>query len=126
MQNFEVFIPITLFTITGVILYYWLKSRHELKMAILEKGTNADELKYLLGSYKKFYNKQSPAKWGLILISIGLAIITGSIFQSITYMEEEITFGLVFLFPGIALLFYYHTIGKKIDTDITSDSQAQK
>jgi hypothetical protein len=126
MSNYEAFIPITMFTIIGVIVFYWLKSRHELKMAILEKGTNADELKYLLGSYKRFYNKQSPAKWGMVLISVGLAVITGTILQTFANFEEGITFGLVLLFPGLGLLFYYHTIGKKIDEYALDDKEVKE
>ena len=122
-MGIEVLIPITMFSLVGVITFYWLKTRHELRMSIIEKGTRGDELKYLLGSFKRMSNKYSPAKWGILLISVGLAIIIGIILQTYGDFEEGIIFGLIFLFPGLGLLVYYQLFGKKIDENIINENR---
>ena len=80
-------------------------------MLIIEKGTGADELKYLLGGLKRKSNPFTNVKWGMILASVGLAIILGNLYNGVH--QEAVTGGMVFLFPGLALVFYYLLFGKK-------------
>lgn len=105
---FGIMIPITLFIVTGIVIYYLIKTRHQERMAIIERGAEGEALQYLSGKQKdKTADPSRWVKWGFILIAIGLAILIGNQF------DEEVTFGLIFMLPGIGLLLYYAMFGKK-------------
>ena len=105
----EIFIPIGFFALVAFIFYSFFKYRIE-KQALLDKNITAESLKEILGktSRIKFLNEESAAKWGIILIALGLAILIGIQFT------DEVMLGFIFLFPGIGLLFYYYFIAKKV------------
>ena len=105
-ETFAILIPIVLTLSTAVVIFLYLSNRTKERMALIEKSSNHEDLKLLFA--KKQTSDPSAyrvAKWGIIFVSVGLAIITGILLQP--YVAEEITFGLVFLFPGIGLLVYY-------------------
>lgn len=54
-------------------------------------------------------------KWGLVLIAIGLALTIGNMFPY--QVSEEMTFGLGFLFAGLAFLIYYFIAKRMSETD---------
>ncbi len=104
-------VPITFFITAGFIVYYTLHTRNMERMKIIEQGVSGDDLKKLLGQIeKKPGDPLTMAKWGIILISVGLAILICAFVDS--RLQEEITIGLIFLFPGIGLLIYYRLFGK--------------
>lgn len=110
-----ILIPITFFIVSGFVLYFFLKSRHQERMLLIEKGVGGDDLKYLLGGIYPKGNGTASAKWGILLVSVGLAIMTGLYLQE--FMAEEIMAGVLFLYPGIGLLIYYRLFGKKKTDD---------
>lgn len=105
----EIIIPIVLFGCTAFILYYFLRFRYLERQAILEKGMTADEIKEVFKKHpkSKVTNGTNTAKWGIILITIGLAILIG------TQFSDEVMLSLIFMLPGIGLLIYYKFIFKK-------------
>ncbi len=114
-----ILVPITFFITTGFIIYYVLRTRNMERMKIIEQGVSGDDLKNLLGqTEKKPGDPITMAKWGIILISVGLAILIGAFVDS--HIQEEITISLIFLFPGIGLLIYYRLFGK-INQDLKND-----
>lgn len=116
-----IFIPIILTLSTAVIFYLYLSNRNKERMALIEKATDHNDLKLL-------FTKRQPtepsanrvAKWGIIFISIGLAVICGVLLEP--YVGETITFGLVVLFIGLGLLVYYSKF-KDAVIDLSSDKQ---
>jgi hypothetical protein len=106
MNSGEFLIPITFFAAIAAVLYNFIKSRHSERMAIIEKGLNEEQLKYLLKSKKgMFVHSGWSVKLGAVLIGVGLAVIIGSM---VPYdIQNEITTGLVFMLPGIGLLLVY-------------------
>jgi Domain of unknown function (DUF6249) len=105
MNGGEFLIPITFFAAIAAVLYNFIKSRHNERMAIIEKGLNEEQLKYLLRHKKGFLVNGWSIKLGAFLIGIGLAVIIGTFVPG--YMQDEITVGLIFMFPGIGLLLVY-------------------
>jgi len=107
-----ILIPIILIVITGIVIFYYIKTRHEERMVILDKGADKDQLEYLFRETKRERNPLSIIKYGLILVSIGLAIIGG------TYIDqphdEEMMAAFMFVFPGISLIFFYF-ISRKLE-----------
>lgn len=107
-----IFIPITFFVVTGVIIYYFFKARHEERMQVIEKGLQGEQLDYFLKTRQRDSNLLANIKYGLMLISIGLAIFLGTFAPS--HQQEEITFGFIFLLPGISLIIYYAIAKKQV------------
>lgn len=114
MQTEEILIPITLFVSIAVVLYNFVKTRHAERMAIIEKGLNEDQLKYLLNTKKKEVSLDSwSLKFGAILVGVGIAVIIGSL---VPYdIQDEITVGSIFLLPGIGLMLVYKYTYDKIE-----------
>lgn len=110
----EILIPIVMFASIAFILYYYFRYRYLERQAIIEKGMTADEIKEVFKKLPKHKtsNETNMAKWGIILIAIGLAILIG------TQFSDEVMLSLIFILPGIGLLLYYKFIFKKeIKTD---------
>ncbi|MBN1406936.1 MAG: hypothetical protein JW956_04065 [Calditrichaceae bacterium] len=105
----EIFIPIVLFVSIAFILYSYLRYRYLERQAILEKGMSIEELKEIFKSTAKSKNESGAnmAKWGIILIAIGLAILIGS------YFSDEVMGALIFILPGAGLLLYYKLFATK-------------
>ncbi len=106
----EILIPITFFIAVSIVIYQYFHGRHLEKMKIIEKGVGGDELKHLLGHYKKNSDNLNLVKFGIILIGIGLAILIGNFMPEES--NEQVTLSLIFLFPGIGLLIFYHFFQK--------------
>lgn len=104
----EVFIPITLFSATAFVLFFFFRYRYLERQAIIEKGISGEELKEMFKKHpkQKTKNDANLAKWGIILIAIGLAILIG------TQFSDEVMLALIFIFPGIGLLLFYKFILK--------------
>jgi uncharacterized membrane protein len=105
----EILIPIVMFASIAFVLYYYFKYRYLERQAIIEKGISAENVKDVLkkSPKQKTTNEANLAKWGIILIAIGLAILIG------TQFSDEVMLGLIFIFPGVGLLIYYSFIVKK-------------
>ena len=106
----EILIPIVMFASIAFVLYYYFKYRYLERQAIIEKGINTEDAKEVLkkSPKQKVTNEANLAKWGIILIAVGLAILIG------TQFSDEVMLALIFIFPGIGLLLYYTFILKKV------------
>lgn len=103
-------IPIAFF----VFIAYMVKivSENRTRRFLIEKGQVNENVKFLF-SDRFSYSVPSSLKWGMVLIAIGAAIIIGRILDAAlpsTYGEfdgEAMTFALMFIFGGVALIVYY-------------------
>lgn len=101
-MNYDMFIPITIFISIAFVLFFYLRYRFMERQALIEKGMGGEDLKNYLSKHQKGeIHGTNVAKWGILAISIGLAILIGR------YFEDAVLVGLIFLFPGIGLLIYY-------------------
>lgn len=102
----ELFVPIAFFASIAFILYYYFRYRYLERQALIEKGANVEELKDILKKYPRqhTYHTANMAKWGIIFIAIGLAILIGN------YFSDVVMLALIFIFPGIGLLLFYKFI----------------
>lgn len=105
-ETIAVFIPFVMMIGLFYVTYTYITYRAKERMALIEKVENPEDLKLIFSKPKSSEpSLYRNAKWGIVFISFGLALVTGFILQP--YFGEEIIFGLVFLFPGIGLLVYY-------------------
>jgi ABC-type Fe3+-siderophore transport system permease subunit len=111
MHGGEMFIPITFFAAVVLILWVYFTNRNKERMALIEKGGNAD-------MFRTKGNRLSSLKWGMLLVGIGIGILFGNIIETTTALEEETAyFSMIFLFGGIALISYYLIAGKLENKD---------
>jgi len=107
-MNGEVFIPITMFASTALILWVFLSNRNKERMALIEKGADAS-------MFKSKNNKLSTLKWGMLFMGIGIGILLGNILKNNSDLEEPVSYlSMIFLFGGTALISYYVLAGKII------------
>ena len=107
-----ILIPIFFFVISGIVVFYYIRARHEERMVILEKGADKEQLEYLFRETKREHNPLNVVKYGLILASIGLAIMSGTIIDHPN--DDEMIAAFMFLLPGISLILFYF-ISRKLE-----------
>ena len=105
-----ILVPIILFVVIGWIIK--VLSDNNLKRQLIQQGKLDENAKYLyLDKYENIV--PSSLKWGMVLISLGLAIFLGKIisatdFGGFRYHDEEaLTFALMFIFGGVSLIVYH-------------------
>jgi hypothetical protein len=104
------FITMIIFIVT------FFKTRHTERMALINSGRTA----------KVFQGNDSDTnqalKFGLILLSVGLGLLVGMIFDSIFDTEPAAVFVCILIFGGISLIFYHSYInGKNKATELPHD-----
>ncbi len=114
----EAMIPITVtmtfFALIGLIFYYYTTTRHKERMAMLEKGFSAEQIRSIA---HRMFTGQSPIgslKWGIIILTVGLAIIVGNFLHTVYQVDESIIAGLIFLFGGLGLVIFYFIAARKM------------
>ncbi len=107
-----VFVPIIMFLVIGVIWIYALKTRNQERMSLIEKGIDPQ----WLFAKKKAGSQIASAKWGMLLIGLGLGLCAGLILSRGLSESDRtgIVFGSIFLFGGMGLLAFYLIFGKKV------------
>ena len=100
-----------MFVAIALVLYYYLKARHTERMAIIEKGVDQEQLNFLLKKNTDNGRNTGSFKLGAVLVGVGLALLASPL-APIRH-EGPFIAGLVFIFPGIALLFVYWMLAKK-------------
>jgi len=107
-MNSDIFIPLIIFGFFAYVIK--ILSDNRVRNRLIEKGMVDEKVKFL---YLDTFHKRnfSSLKWGMVLIALGLALFIGEILPE--HNQEEMTFGLMLLFAGIAFLIYYF-LSKKI------------
>ncbi|MCY7363566.1 MAG: DUF6249 domain-containing protein [Ignavibacteria bacterium] len=119
MGNIEALIPIfgIIFTfgIPGIIIFWWIYTKHREKMRLIEQGLSPDEVKaYFADTNTKPKNPYSSLKWGILLTFLGIGIFLANLFEGMYDLDEGVTMGIVVLSAGIGFLVYYAVESSKI------------
>jgi ABC-type Mn2+/Zn2+ transport system permease subunit len=114
----EVLVPftaiLTFFTLIGLIFYYHTTTRHKERMAMLEKGFSADQIRSIAHRVFKGRSPLGSLQWGIIILAVGLAIIVGNFLRTVYNVDESVIAGLIFLFGGLGLVIFYFIAAKKM------------
>jgi len=95
-------------TVFGI-MYVHYTTRNKERLALIEKGADAS----LFNTGKEGKGSVNWGKFalkiGMLFMGIGLGIITGAIFESLSVFPEEEPgyFSMIFIFGGVALVLYY-------------------
>ena len=93
-------------------------SDNRLRRLIVQQGEVNENVKYLFSN--KFSLAVPPSlKWGMVLIAIGLAIVVAKIVDAFARVDDSLTFALMFIFGGVALIIYY-----RIGTRMLKESES--
>lgn len=104
-----IIVPFIVFSCTFGIVFVFLTTRNKERLALIEKGQNAD----LFNNSGK--NQRWPLKLGILSIGVAAGIITGNMLSGAGMLEEEVAFPFsIFLFAGIALVVSY-LVNAKLD-----------
>jgi hypothetical protein len=101
------------FTSISILLGSYIFTRHRERVGMIEKGMKSDEIKalYAMGSHN--VNPLSSLKWGILFVSVGLAILLGMFLHSSYGAEGGVYPGLIVLFAGIGLVVFYAIARKR-------------
>ena len=108
----EILVVFIIFGSVGAVIWKFLDGRHHERMAMIDKGVKADELK---GSLPRFrISPLANLKWGLFFSSIGLGILVATYMNETLRWEESVFPSMIFLFGGAALILFYNIAKKKV------------
>ena len=99
----EVLIPIVVFGFAFATIYVFLTIRNKERMALIEKGANAELFKG-----KPIPTQYLALKFGLFFVGIALGVLVGSLLDTYTGLDEGpcYLFG-IFFFGGLGLVAGY-------------------
>lgn len=113
MRTGEVFIPIIFFLSVAGIWVWIVYTRHRERMFMMEKGLDSKDMKALYERSSKI-NPLSSLKWGMIFVSIGLAVLVSIWMRENYVMNDGIIPGMMALFAGAGLVGFYLLVNKKV------------
>ena len=130
MGGVEALIPMVAivftFGIPGVIIFWWLYTKHRERMRLIEKGLTPEEVKaYFTETNNKPRNPYSSLKWGILLTFLGIGIFLANLFEGIYDLEEGVMMGIIVLSSGIGFLVYYGVVSSKLKNQISGSTNIQ-
>lgn len=109
MNGEELVLVMSIFLITGGVIWKWIDSSHKQRMAIIEKGVSAEDLVGL----RRVGDPLTSLKWGLLGLFVGAGLLLGIILNTNFNVVDEATPALGLLMGGGALLVYYRIASGK-------------
>ncbi len=102
--------------IPGLLIWKHIETRNRERMAIIEKGLSAEEIRELFKQEQgksKNPNPLSNLKWGLLIFFVGIGLCTGIQLHEAFYWSSDFTPALAFIGGGFALLVFYGVASKR-------------
>ncbi|MCF6271287.1 MAG: hypothetical protein L3J41_16360 [Melioribacteraceae bacterium] len=115
-MNFEIFIPIILFLVIGVVLITYIYFRSREKQMVIERGLDIDVIKEI---FKRREYPYALLKAGIIILFFGLGLGVGLLINVYTGVEEWIPF-LIFVGSGLGFVLAFYA-GKKAEVRETKN-----
>lgn len=113
----EILIPFVVFGAFVAIAKIIADTR--IRSKLIAQGLVDEKAKYLFMKDAQL-SRLSSLKWGLVLVGLGLALMISYIWPEM--LEDGGTFGLMFIFAGVAFLIYYAVAQKQLQqTDSPTD-----
>ncbi|HTY59202.1 MAG TPA: DUF6249 domain-containing protein [Bacteroidota bacterium] len=106
---FVIFMVLGICTVLGALIF----SRHRERMTMIEKGLRAEDLKPFFEKSVRAWSPLSSLKWGMVLISVGAAILLGLWLMEAYQVRGGVFPALIALFGGAALVLFYVIAGRK-------------
>lgn len=119
MNGLEALIPmvaiIFTFGIPGILIFWWLYTKHREKMRLIEKGLTPDEVKaYFADNNIKPKNPYSSLKWGILLTFLGAGIFLANLLEGLYDIQEGVMMGIIVFAAGLGFLVYFSFVNSKL------------
>jgi hypothetical protein len=114
MNGQEVFVPIIFFLSVAGIWGFIILTRHKERIMMIEKGLPSEDVKAMYARTPWKLSPLTSLKWGLVFVSIGIAVLVGMHLRATYSFEEGIYPGLMCLFGGLALIIFYLLAQRKM------------
>jgi hypothetical protein len=88
-------------------------ARHRERMAMIEKGIKADDLRPFLEKSARAGSVLTSLKWGIVLVSVGVAIVLSLWLQEAYGVRGGVYPAMIALFGGAGLVVFYIVARKK-------------
>ncbi len=130
MDGVEALIPMVAivftFGIPGVLIFWWVYTKHRERMRLIEKGLTPEEVKaYFSETNTKPKNPYSSLKWGILLTFLGIGIFLANLFEGMYDLEEGVMMGIIVLSSGIGFLVYYAVVSSKLKNQASGPANIQ-
>lgn len=114
---FEMFIPLTFFIMTGIVLIKFFQNRHQERMQIIERGLDPVAYKelYSMPKFKLRTDRLSVLKWALLAVFVGLGVFVGDALRNMNGGGNETEFyypASMLICGGIGLIIFYMIASK--------------
>jgi hypothetical protein len=111
----DVFIVPVVMLCMMIPIVVWLLIRHRERIAVIEKGLPSEDIKAIFARnpIRFRHDPLTSLKWGILFILGGLAVMLGIFLHDKYYVDEGVIVGMVCLFVGIGLIFFYGIAAKK-------------
>ncbi len=114
----EEFAPVVAIVFTfGTIGLIWgsiIFTRHKERMTMIERGLKAEDIKSLYIRHTMQLSPLSSLKWGMVIVSVGIAILIGMWMHNVLMFDEGVFPGLIAAFGGLGLVLFYFVANKKV------------
>lgn len=108
----EIMIPAIIFL--AIIAIVKISTDTSTRHKLIDKGMVDEKVKFLFAKQSQL-QRLSSLKWGMVLVSIGLALLISYIWPDL--FTDGGTIGLMLLFAGIAFLIYYGVAQKYLESN---------
>ncbi len=113
----EFLIPIFLFGGIAVVLVVYFNNRHKERMAMIEKGVSAADLRGTPMREWLRANPLSSLKWGLLAAFVGVGLFVAEWMDRAFFMHESVYFATTLVFGGAGLVIFYFIANAKMKKD---------
>lgn len=107
-------ILLIIFGSVGFVIYTWIQSRHKERIAMIDKGVKASDLKGSLLPQAFQPNPLSSLKWGLLIMFVGAGLLIANILDRYYFFNDSIYFSSMLLAGGVGLIIFYFIASKKM------------
>jgi hypothetical protein len=104
-----IFVPVAFFLTIFAILYVYYTTRTKERLALIEKGVDAN-------IFKTEPSKYALLKWGIFLIALAIGVITGYALSNVIN-EVAAFFTMILLFGGLGLIVAHFITNKLAKND---------
>lgn len=109
-----IFVPIAFFLALFAILYVYWTTRTKERLALLEKGADAN-------IFKSRYPRFALLKWGIFLIAVAAGVITG---YALSEVIDEVAafFTMILFFGGVGLIVAHIISGRLAKKELSQEN----
>jgi hypothetical protein len=110
------------FGIPGIIIFWWLYTRHRERMRLIEKGLTPEEVKSYFKHEGKRVTTFSTLKWGLLLTFLGLGIFLANLFEHLYDIDDGLMTGIIIFSAGLGFIVYFLIVSNKKKEEVDKDN----